>query len=270
MIILNKIIKQIEKEVRNNNFEKALEMMEGIECDGEDKFFISLLKIDSLMGLNKYDEALIILNPLISDDPYDPFLWSCKVKCHYFGDDKVRARKSLEEFKRLVDINDKKMLVYAANLCNLLDDYENALYYCNSALHIDAEYFEAINVKALVASHMGDKDLMSDCADELLKIREPGMINLMLPFVLKLFAGKFRDSRDIVNQADDLDDNHRQMLLAAIYNVMSNDLGVGIRTDMDVDVNFDDALDVLMVYHEHGVEAGIICGARYFIDKSNE
>ena len=58
------------------------------------------------------------------------------------------------------------------------------------------------------------------------------------------------------------------MIKAAIYNTMSEDLNVEIRTSAPVGITVDEGLGLLFDYHYNGVGNGRIRGVPYIISKT--
>ena len=265
MINLNLEIEKAKNEFDDKNYEKALEILDGLEAEGEYHKLALMIRLASLMALKRYDDSLKVIDSNIEKFPYSDFLWSRKVECHYFNGDEQNAVKSLEELERIVNKDDKESLVFLAEECELLDNHKKALKYCDMALDIDGDFIDAVQQKAMIASSLKDRDMMSDCADKLLKLYDEDIYKVMIPLMLKLFSGRYRDCLDIINSVDVLDEAHEEMLKGAIYKSMVEDLNIEIRTSAPIEMTVDEVLDLFFRYHYDGIKHGEIKGARYLI-----
>ena len=260
-------IMEAKKEFENKNYEKVLEILDGIEGDAENIKFAIILRVASLRFLQRHDEALNVIDSAIEKYPYEEFLWSSKVEIHYFNNQKDKAIESLGQFERIIDKKDKRALVEIAGKFDLVGDYENALKYCDMALDIDENFIEAVRQKALTAVSLKDHKMESECADKLLEIEGKSMINSMIPFMLKLFARRYKDALDIIESTEDFTDEHKELMIGSIYNRMSEDLKIEIRTSAPIDLVINDALSLLFGYYYDDIVSGDIHGVRYFIQK---
>ena len=120
-------------------------------------------------------------------------------------------------------------------------------------------------LKSQIASRIDDDDMAVECAEKLISHAEGNMIRLLLPFMIHLFIGNFRRSYEIVSLMDGLDDEHQEMLKAAIYTHMSEDLDVDIRMSYPVQADVDEILDLLFKYKYGGIKSGTFKGALYVI-----
>ena len=266
VINLNLEIEKAKNEYDKKNYEKALEILDGIEDEREYQKLAVLIRIASLMALKRYDESLSIIDSSIEEYPYSEFLWSRKVECQYFNGDENDAAKSLEELERIVNKGDKHSLVFLAEEFELLNNHEKALKYCDMALDIDGDFTDAVRQKAMSASALKDYDMMSDCADRLLGLYEEEFEKLV-PFALKLFSGRYREALGIVDGMSVLDKAQEEMMKGAIYNSMVEDLNIEIRSSSPIDMTIDEVLDLFFRYHYDGIKHGEINGARYLIVK---
>ena len=267
VINMNIEIEKAKNEFDAKHYEEALEILDGAEVEEEYQKLAMILRIASLMALNRYDEAISVINSGIEKFPYDDFLWTRKVECHHFNDDDEDAEKAMDELERIVNKDDKSDPVFLAEKFEMLNNHTKALKYCNMALDIDGDFVEAVRQKAMVASALKDHDMMSDCADRLLELYDDGFSKLMIPFMLKLFSGRYRDCFDIIKSSTVIDDEHDEMLKVAVYNSMLEDLKVEIRTSAPVELTIDEVLNLLFSYHYDGFEHGEIKGAKYLITK---
>ena len=266
VINLNLEIEKAKKEFDDNNYEKALEILDNAEVEEEYQKLAMIIRIASLMALNRYGEAVDVINSGIEKFPYDDFLWARKVECHYFNGDKKKAIKSLGELERIVNKDDKQHLVLLAEKFEMLNNHTKALKYCDMALDIDGDFSDAIRQKAMVASALKDHDMMSECADKLLELCDDDICKITLPMILKLFSGRYRDCYDIVNGVD-IDGGYGEMLKGGIYNRMVEDLEIEIRTSAPIEITIDEVLNLFFMYHYDGIDHGEINGAKYLITK---
>jgi len=266
VINLNSQIETAKKEYDEKNYEMALEILDGIEVEGEYQKLVVFIKIASLMALRRYEDSLNIIDSNIEKFPYSEFLWSRKVECQYFNGDEEDAVKSLEELERIVNKDDKQSLVFLAEEFEMIGNHENALIYCDMALDIDEDFVDAVRQKSMSASALKDYDMMSDCADRLLELYNSDFEKL-IPFTLKLFSGRYRDALGIVEGMDLSDKANEEMMKGAIYNSMVEDLNIEIRTSAPIDMTIDEVLDLFFRYHYDGIGHGEIKGAKYLITK---
>ena len=260
-------IMEAKKEFKNKNYERVLEILDGTEVDARYVKFEIILRANSLRYLKRYDEALKVIDSAIEKFPNQDFLWSWKVEIHYFNKQKDKAIESLGQFERIIDKKDKRALVEIAGKFDLVGDYENALKYCDMALDIDENFIDAVRQKALTAVSLKDHKMESECADKLLEIEGKGMINSMMPFMLKLFARRYKDALDIIESTEDFTDEHKELMIGSIYNRMSEDLKIEIRTSAPIDLVINEALSLLFDYYYDDIVSGDIRGVRYFIHK---
>lgn len=268
VIILNLKIEEAKKEFDDKNYVGALEILNGEEFEDEYFKLVMFLKIGCLRGLNRFDEALMVINSAIEKCPFEDIFWAQKVQCHYFNGEKRNAVRALVELERIVDRNDERALVDVSELFSLVGDDEKALKYCDMALSIDGDFVDAVRQKSMIAGSLKDYDMMSDCADRLLELYDKDILKLSIPFMLKLFSKRYDDALSIVNSVGVLDDEHELLLKSAIHNAMAEDLNIEIRTSAPVEITIDEVLRIFMDYHYRGVQGGEICGANYLISET--
>lgn len=245
-------IKQAIEEYENKNYENALNILEDIEDENVNVKNVEMLKTFCLMNLRRYSDALVIINKMIEKDPYNFSMWVFKVNCHYFNDEKDIANKSLKELERIADRNDKKQLVEVAHISNLIRDSKKAIEYSDLALSIDECYIDAIHEKAHAAASLDDYDLMNECADQLLELYGDDTIRFLFPFMLKLFSQRYEDCREMLDNAEGLDEGTVEMIKLGVYNTMLENMGVGIGLYEKVEVTINEALDILFDYRDKG------------------
>ncbi len=267
VINLNLEIKKAKKEFDDKNYEKVLELLDGIEVEKEYRKLVMMMRIVSLMVLKRYEDSLKAIELGIEEFPYDDFLWFRKVECHHFMRDEENALNALAEVERIVNKDDKQSLVLLAEQFEWVNDYDSALKYCDMALAIDGNFIDAVRQKAMVACSLKDHDMMNDCADKLLELYDEDIYKVLLQLMLKLFCGRYKDCLEIVDGVDVLDEGQVKMIKAGIYNQMCEDLNVDIRTSAPVGMTVDEVLNLFFKYHYDGVSHGEINGVRYSITK---
>ena len=127
MIILNLKIKEIEKEIDEKNFEKALGIINEIKKDDEEYELSLLFKVSCLINLKRYDECLPIIDLLLKENPDEELLLADKVMCHYFSGDKKQALKSLRKLESIVNRNDAYSLYVVSKLANLVNESDKSI-----------------------------------------------------------------------------------------------------------------------------------------------
>lgn len=267
MINLNLKIDEARKAFEDKNYDKALEILDGETFGEEYQKLVYVLRIGCLRNLKRYDEALAVIESGIEKYPYYDFFWFQKVTCYYFNDENDEAVKSLAKLEDVIDRDDKNALVMISDLFEMVGDYENALKYCDMALAIDENFADAIRQKAMVASSLEDDEMMSECADRLLELYDKDILKLMIPLMLKLFSKRYKDALGIVNGVDVLDREYDVLMKSAIYNTMTNDLNIELKTSAPIEMTIDEGLNLLFDYHYDGVESGKVRGISYIIIK---
>lgn len=254
-----------KREYDEKNYGEALKYFDRVSSSDEDYSYMLIYKINSLMELEEYEKCLKLLNSLIEDMPYDRLLWYEKIRCHIFLKQEKNAFRSLSEFERLIDEDDKYFTLSVAKFYDVLGDSESALKFCNRALEIDENYEEALQQKAQIACLNKNEDLMMECSEKLIELAKGDIIKLMLPFLLNLFSGNYIRAYEIIPMMDEIDDEHSELLKSAIYQHMVDDLKLEIRLTSPAEWHVDDALKLLFKYKYEGIEAGIFKGVGYFI-----
>ncbi|WP_432644512.1 tetratricopeptide repeat protein [Methanobrevibacter sp.] len=256
---------ECKKEFDGGNFDKALAILNEIEIDDEDYTFALMLKYNCLMGLGCYDDALDIINLLISNNPYFLLLWFDKVRCLYFLDDLTGAVDALKHVERLVDLNDVDGLVCFVKLCNLVGEHETALKYCDMVLDIDEYNVDVLLEKSLVSNIFNDKNMMSECGDKLLDVCESNMSILMVCFALKLFSGMYRDCFDVILNISSMDFKMGETLKKIFYNQMLCDFNVQVLVENSAEITIDESISLLFDYRYDGIDFGNVKNVKYII-----
>lgn len=267
VIIVNENIKKGKQEFKKRNYKKALKLFENVRRDDEDYEFSLLYRISCLMALNEYGDALKFIDFLIEKYPQEDLLWHDKVTCHVFLNEDEKAGRALSELERLVDVEDKERLLRIAKLYNMVRDDENALKYCDMALEVDENYREALYEKTIVVARLKDYSLMNEVADRLVHVCGNDLLALMPAFLLRLFSKNYRGCVDLINSADvdEYSDGTVHDFKAGLYNKMCENLNAQILVMDSIDLPVDDALNLMLDFHESGKDHGEVNGVQYFI-----
>ncbi|MGN0177500.1 MAG: hypothetical protein ACI389_06685 [Methanobrevibacter sp.] len=259
---------ECKKEFDGGNFGKALDILNEIESDDEDYKFALMLKYNCLMGLGCYDDALVIINLLIGEDPYFLLLWFDKVKCLYYIEDLANAKVALKHVERLIDLEDVNDIICFVKLCNLVGEHETALKYCDIVLDID-DNVDILLEKSIVSNIFNDKEMMSECGDKLLEVCEDNISILLIPFALKLFSGMYMDCFNVILKIDSLDFKMGEILKKILYNQMLCDLNIQIWVEKRIELTIDESIFLLFDYKYDGIECGEVKNVNYIILTKN-
>ena len=264
---MNDKIEKGKEEFDNGNYEKALEYLNDVSVDDIHYNIALSCKIPCLVSLKEYDEALDIINPLISDMPYSEFLWSNKVICHVFKHDDDKAFKALSEVERIFDESDVSSLVFIAKMYNLLLANEKALEYANKALDIDENNIDALHEKTLACAGIGDDQLMSDVADQMLDVVDNSALSRMIIIMLKLLSHHYEDCYNVITTTDygDLGDDYVESVKGGLFTKICDDLKIDLAVINTDNLDIDDALHLLFEYINTGKDQGSIGDVQYFI-----
>lgn len=268
VIMMNIEIINGKNELVNENYEKAIKHFNKVGEDDEFFDFAQYLNATALKKLEKYREALSIFDDMISKNPRDVLVWVEKVFCHIYLKEDEKARESLKEIDRIADRGDKILLITIFKLYDLIDDYDNALRYCNYVLDIDPNCKEALYQKISILSvNDGDEEELNLVCDKLMDISDGKLLSLMPVFLVKLFLGNYRDCLDIIGKFDEEVEYEKsiEMLKGALYNRMIDDLGINLLTFDIKELSVEDALSVLLDFVETGKNTGKINGIHYLI-----
>ncbi len=254
-------------EFNHANYEKALNYFDSVSDSDENYAYVLIFKITCLMELERYDKALFLIDSMIEDDPQDEFLLYEKIRCHVALGEKSESYKALKRFEQILDYSNKQLLVDVCRFYINLEDYKNALKYCDLALNIDSHFKEALKLKASIAIALDDVSVVDKCADELWSLVGHDDATIISVFLLKIYSGEFRDCLRVIERIkNDLDDEEvGEVLKTLIFNLMSERLNVQINFTDEVDISVDEALDLLFDYDEKGINYGIVNDAGYVI-----
>lgn len=263
---MNSKITKGRNEFNDENYEEALKYFDEVREDDEDYMYVLMFKITCLMELERYDNALFLIESLLAEDPEDEFLLYEKIRCQIALGETENAFKTLKTFEKLINSDNKRMVLAISKFYRVLGDLDSALKYCNTALEIDAAFEEAINEKSLIAIDLDDKAMIDSCANNLLEVIESGSVRMVSAFLLKLYVGNFDDCLNIIScLGDDFDEEFRQMLKFVVFKEFSEKLGVEIRLNEEAEIPVEEAISLLKDYDECGVNNGVIHGVGFII-----
>ena len=264
---MNDLIEKGKVEFENENYREAISYFEQVGEDDRYYRYARLFMANSLMELNDYEESLKVVDSLISAEPYHKLAWFNKALCHVLLKQEREAYDTLDTILRIIDMDDKYDLVFMAKLYKLLGDHDNALKYCDAALEIDEYFKDALYEKSFAALRIGDDDAIRDVSDKLHVISNDDLIRLMPVFLLKLFSKDYKGCRDLINNSNhgELDDEHIELLKAAVYNQVCDELSINLLIVNGKDLPIDDALDAVIEFVESGKDNGEIGKIQYFI-----
>lgn len=266
MIILKNKIKQFKKEYENENYEKALDILNQVLADGNHDYLI-IYKAQCLMKLKSYSEALIIINSLIEKRPYEDLLWLDKIVCHLCLNDDSEALNALGELERVVDRKNKLKLLCISKFYMQLGRYDDALRFCDYALEIDGNFRDALHTKSHILMLTDDKENLEEVLNKLFELSDKGILSVTPLFLLKLFSKRYRESRDLLNNSleGDVDEEYVDLLKSVIYKTICEDLDVHIALEKPVDLDIDVVLELMFIFDERHIDRGIVDGVRYRI-----
>ncbi|MBQ6098340.1 MAG: bacterial transcriptional activator domain-containing protein [Methanobrevibacter sp.] len=263
---MNSKINKGRLQFNDENYEKALNYFDEVDEDDEDYDYVLIFKISCLMELERYDKALFLIDSLLGEDSGDELLLYEKIRCHIALDEKIEALDTLKEFEKVIDKEDKQMMLDVARFYKVLGEFNKALIFCNGALSVDDEFEDALFEKSVVAIALNKDEIVNNCANKLLNIVGYDRFRVLPVFLLKLYLGRFRDCMDIV---DNLDGEFKSeillMLKMVVFNQLSLDLGVNVHIEGDDDISVGQAIDLLFDYDENGVDEGIINNTSFVI-----
>jgi len=264
---MNDLIEKGKIEFENENYQEALGYFNKVREDDDYYRYAQLFKANCLMGLNEYHDSLMVVNSLISNEPYHKLAWFNKALCHVLLKQEKEAYDALDNILRIIDRDDKYDLVFMAKLYKLLGDHDNALKYCDEALEIDEYFRDALYEKSFAALRINDVGAIRDISDKLHEISNDDLIRRMPVFLLKLFSKDYVGCRDLIDNSNqgELDDEHVEMLKAALYNQVCDDLCINLLIVNGDDLSIDDALDAVLEFVENGKDNGEIGKVQYFI-----
>ena len=264
---MNDLIEKGKVEFENKNYSEALGYFEQVGEDDAYYRYAQLFKANCLMELEEYEDSLNVIDSLISNDSYHKLAWFNKALCHVLLKQEKEAYVALDNLLRMIDRDDKYDLVFMAKMYKLLGDHDNALKYCDDALEIDEYFRDALYEKSFAALRINDVGAIRDISDKLHEISNDDLIRRMPVFLLKLFSKDYVGCRDLIDNSNqgELDDEHVEMLKAALYNQVCDDLCINLLIVNGDDLSIDDALDAVLEFVENGKDNGEIGKVQYFI-----
>ena len=264
---MNDLIEKGKVEFENKNYPEALGYFEQVDEDDAYYRYAQLFKANCLMELEEYEDSLNVIDSLISNDSYHKLAWFNKALCHVLLKQEKEAYVALDNLLRMIDRDDKYDLVFMAKLYKLLGDHDNALKYCDEALEIDEYFRDALYEKSFAALRINEVGAIRDISDKLHEIANDDLIRRMPVFLLKLFSKDYVGCRDLIDNSNqgELDDEHVEMLKAALYNQVCDDLCINLLIVNGDDLSIDDALDAVLEFVENGKDNGEIGKVQYFI-----
>ncbi len=261
---MNKEFKQGMIEFEKENYEKALNHLECVNPTDKNYRASIAFRISSLVKLERYNDALSVINPLIEKDPYDELLWFEKAACHINLHEKKKAYSAMESLERVVDPTNKQKILLVARLYRMLHNESKTIEFCDKALEIDENYQDALNEKVFALVNSDDKEAIDDVSERWIKVSDKRIISLIPIFFLKLFSKDFRGCFELVNEYCD-DEEMGEMLKAAIYKDLTDELNAELLLTQKIEITLDEALKLMLDFKEHGKDFGKIHGVQYFI-----
>lgn len=263
---MNSKINKGREQFNDENYEKALTYFDSISDDDEDYDYVLIFKITCLMELERYDKALFLIDSLLAEQSDSEFLCYEKVRCHIALGEKQEAFVALKKLERVIDNDNKQVIFDIARFYKSLNDFKNALIFCNRALAIDGNFEEALYEKSLIGIALENDEIVNNATDKLLSISGGVQSKIIPVFLLKLYLGKYGECVDIVdNYLYDLDVEESEMLKTVVFNQLCDYLDVNIHLTEEIDLSINDAIDLLMKYDKNGVRYGVINDAGYMI-----
>ncbi len=264
VIKMNNEFKQGMMEFEQENYEKALNHFECVNPTDKNYRASIAFRISSMLKLERYRDALSLINPLIEKDPYDELLWFDKAVCHINLHENKEAYSAMESLERVVDPKDKRKILLVARLYKMLGNDSKTIEFCDKALEIDENYRDALHEKVLALVNSDDKEAIDDVSARLMKVSDKNIISLMPIFLLKLFSKDFRGCFELVNEYCD-DEEMGEMLKAVIYKDLTDELNAELLLTQRIELTLDEALKLMLDFKEHGKDFGKIHGVQYFI-----
>ncbi len=264
---MNDKIEQGKLEFENKNFKKALNHFNQIKKNEKSYLIAQIYKIDCLMQLKQYKEALKIIDMIMEEVGDMEILWVEKVRCHLFLNEDAKALKALKELERLCADDDKKGFVRIARFYSILDDNDKVIEYCDKALAIDENYREALYEKLQGASSLKDDKLIVEVSEDILRISDNTLIGILPVIMINMFSEKYEMALDLIENCElgDVDEEHRQLLRSGVYKSICDDLNAQIMLSDEVDLDIRDAVGLMVEFKETGKDHGEINGVEYYI-----
>ena len=262
---LNSKIEKGKTEFEKGNFEEALNYFKQVESDDYHYELALMFMSSCLMEIEEYGEALNVSNQLIEMDAYNKFAWFNKALCQIFLKDS-RAFRTVENVVKVIDPMDKYDLVYVAKLYKLLNEYNKALIYCDSALKIDENFKDALYEKFLIAIMIDDDELMEEVSEKIFYASDD-LTGFMPLMIIRLFSKDYIGCKKLIEEANTkkFDKEHLDIIKSVIYKQISEDFNANLLLVNGEDISLDNALEALFDFVETGKNQGKIDGTKYYI-----
>lgn len=186
---MNSKINKGREQFNDENYEKALTYFDSISDDDEDYDYVLIFKITCLMELERYDKALFLIDSLLAEQSDSEFLCYEKVRCHIALCEKQEAFVALKKLERVIDNDNKQVIFDIARFYKSLNDFKNALIFCNRALAIDGNFEEALYEKSLIGIALENDEIVNNATDKLLSI-SGGVQSKIIPVFIKTLSWK--------------------------------------------------------------------------------
>ena len=265
---MNDKIEQGKSEFEKENYQKALDCFNQIQEGEECYLYAQLHKIDCLMQLKQYKEALEIIDMFIEDTSNVDVFWVEKVRCHLFLHEDAKARNALKELERLYGEDDAEGLVKIAKFYNILNENEKVIEYCDKALAVDENYEPALYEKLIAASALKDEKLIENVSNDILDVCDNTLLGIMPVFTVYMISKKYEKCFELVGNCelgDGIGEEYRLAFKSGLCQKLCEDLNVQIGTYEEVDWDIDTIFRILIDFKNNGVDHGEVDGVPYFI-----
>lgn len=246
-------------EFNDENYEKALTYFDAVGEDDEDYDYVLIFKITCLMELERYDKALFLIDSLLAEEGDGELLLYEKIRCHIALDEKRESLDALKRFERIIQDDNKNMMLDVARFYKFLGEYNNALRFCNMALAVDEDFEDALYEKALVAIAIGNYRIVENCTDRLMGLVSDDQFKIIPIFLFKLYGGKYSECVGMIDDMEGIfQDNICDMLRMVVFNQLREKLDVNVYFDGDDVLSVGETIGLLLEYERTGVQRGIV------------
>ena len=244
-------------EFNDENYEKALTYFDAVGEDDEDYDYVLIFKITCLMELERYDNALFLIDSLLAEEGDGELLLYEKIRCHIALDEKRESLEALKRFERIMQDDNKNMMLDVARFYKFLGEYNDALRFCNMALDVDGDFEDALYEKSLVAIAIGNYGIVENCANKLMGMVSDNQFRIFPVFLFKLYGGKYRECVGMIDDMEGIfQDTTCDMLRMVVLNQLREKLGVDVHVDGELSVG--ETIGLLLEYERTGVQRGIV------------
>lgn len=141
-------------------------------CIAQQKTPELIQQADKLLNQNKFDEALIEIDSVLSKDPKNPHALLGKALISYY---KANHKDALTYFDQVIEIDKQNKYPYYLKGIVLfeLSDYPKALETVNKSLEIDSSYVTALILKCNILRESGNHTEADKCLQEVVKYKPP-------------------------------------------------------------------------------------------------